>query len=434
MREDGASSEQVPQKHVAGARSRLASPAAATALAVLVLLLAAAVIPLSVLARQNVLANTTQLITGLLIGVVGFIVARRQPGNPIGWLLLAALAGVVLSLDAGLYAGLVYRVGYRLPFGPVAVLLELTYIPVLFVALPPVFLLFPDGALPSPRWRWVLRSYLALAIALVGAAYAAVASLIAAHGIQVDASGGLVALEYPPRSMAWVSKIDTFQFLLLAFWALFAGRLVLSWRRASGDRRQQLKWLMSGSAVAVACAIIGNLVPALDPPATPVGVGVVLPACLGVAILKYRLYDIDRIISRTLAYTIVTGLLVGVYAGLVLLATRVLSFHTPVAVAASTLAAAALFNPLRKRVQLVVDRRFNRARYDADQTVAAFAARLKDAVDLDAAQADLASVVQRALEPAHVSVWTNNPSNAGPSHCGPGREPDDPGRTAHLSM
>ena len=126
---------------------------------------------------------------------------------------------------------------------------------------------------------------------------------------------------------------------------------------------------------------------------------------IGVAILKYRLYAIDRIISRTLAYAIVTGLLVGVYAGLVLLATRVLSFHSTVAVAASTLAAAALFSPLRRRVQQVVDRRFNRARYDADQTVAAFAAHLKDAVDLDSVRDDLAAAVQQALEPARLSVW-----------------------------
>jgi hypothetical protein len=130
-----------------------------------------------------------------------------------------------------------------------------------------------------------------------------------------------------------------------------------------------------------------------------------LPAGMGVAILKYRLYEIDRIISRTLAYAIVTGLLVGVYAGLVLLTTQVFLVHTPVAVAASTLAAAALFNPLRRRVQKAVDRRFNRARYDADQTVAAFATRLKDAVDLDSVRDDLAGVVSRALEPAHVSVW-----------------------------
>jgi hypothetical protein len=132
---------------------------------------------------------------------------------------------------------------------------------------------------------------------------------------------------------------------------------------------------------------------------------VVLPVCLGVAILKYRLYDIDRIISRTLAYAIVTGLLVGVYTGLVLLTTQVFRVHTPVAVAVSTLTAAALFNPVRRRVQRRVDRRFNRSRYDADQTVAAFAARLKDAVDLDSVRDDLASVVHQALEPAHVSLW-----------------------------
>jgi hypothetical protein len=124
--------------------------------------------------------------------------------------------------------------------------------------------------------------------------------------------------------------------------------------------------------------------------------------------LRYRLFDIDRIISRTLAYAIVTGLLVGMYAGLVLLATEVLTIKSPVAVAAATLAAAALFNPVRYRVQRVVDRRFNRARYDADEAVAAFAARLKDAVDPDAVHADLITAVHQALEPAHLSVWLSS--------------------------
>jgi hypothetical protein len=126
-----------------------------------------------------------------------------------------------------------------------------------------------------------------------------------------------------------------------------------------------------------------------------------LPASVAMTILRYRLYDIDRIISRTLAYAIVTGLLVGIYAGLVLRATEVFRFRAPVAVAAATLAAAALFSPVQRRV----DRRFNRARYDAETTVAAFAGRLKDAVDLDAVRDDLAKVVHHALEPAHVSVW-----------------------------
>jgi hypothetical protein len=133
-----------------------------------------------------------------------------------------------------------------------------------------------------------------------------------------------------------------------------------------------------------------------------------LPVSMGVGILRYRLYEIDRIISRTLAYAVVTALLVGVYAGLVLLSTKLLSLNSPVAVAASTLAAAALFNPLRRRVQRVVDRRFNRARYDAELTVAAFAARLKDAVDLGAVRADLITVVRDTLEPSHVSLWLSD--------------------------
>ena len=134
-----------------------------------------------------------------------------------------------------------------------------------------------------------------------------------------------------------------------------------------------------------------------------------IPLACAVAVLKYRLYEIDRVISRTLAYAIVTGLLVGVYAGLVLLATRVLAVTSPVAVAAATLAAAALFSPLRSRVQLLVDRRFNRTRYDAGLMVAAFAARLQDATDVDAVRADLAATVQRALEPAHMSLWSAHP-------------------------
>ena len=125
------------------------------------------------------------------------------------------------------------------------------------------------------------------------------------------------------------------------------------------------------------------------------------------AVLKYRLYAIDRIISRVISYAIITAMLAAVFAGLVLLATDVLPFKTPVAVAAATLTAAALFSPVRRRVQRAVDRRFNRARYDVDLTVARFAVRLKDAVDLDSVRDDLAAVVQKALEPAHISVWMN---------------------------
>ncbi len=389
--------------------SWLASSAATIGSAVVLLLLAAALVPLVVLAHQSVLANVSQLAVGVPIGAVGFLVARPQPGNPIGWLLLVVVAGILVSLDAGPYAWLVYRLGYRLPFGPVAAVLQGAYFPVLFVALPPVFLFFPDGVLPSPRWRWVLRCYLAVSGCLVGLLYGTLIAVLVTQGIKIDASGGLTAIDHPTGWSAWLYGHAGAIILppVLVFWLVFAGRLVLSWRRSRGDRRQQLKWLMNGAVAAMAGLVISNLVPVLDPAAAAVGVGVVLPTCLGMAILKYRLYDIDRIISRTLAYAIITGLLIGVYAGLVLLATGVLRVHTPVAVAAATLGAAALFNPLRRRVQVAVDRRFNRACYDADQTVSAFVARLKDATELAAVRGDLTATIDRALEPAHVSVWIN---------------------------
>ena len=130
-----------------------------------------------------------------------------------------------------------------------------------------------------------------------------------------------------------------------------------------------------------------------------------LPVCMGVAILRYRLYDIDRLISRTLSYLIITGLLVGVFVGIVVVATDVLPFSSPVAVAASTLAAAALFNPLRLRVQRLVDRRFNRARYDAEAIVSAFTLRLRDAVDLETVRRELLAAVDGAVQPAYASVW-----------------------------
>ncbi len=374
---------------------------AALALGALVLLLAVAVIPLSLWARQDLAGNAAELSIGLPMCAVGFLVARRQPRNPIGWLLLIVPAGVLASLDAGPYSVLVYRDGHHLPFGAAALLLQGAYFFVLFVALPLVLLLFPDGTLPSPRWRWVLWCYLTLSIGMVAAAYASV--LVA--GVRIDASGGVTAIDHPSGPTAWLAYSGAIFLPLAAFWLVFVGRLALSWRRASGDRREQLKWLMAGCAAAVAGFIVSNLVPVLDPAGTSVGVGLVLPVCLGVAILRYRLYDIDRVISRTLSYAIVTAVLAGLYAGLVLLATQVLDLTSQVAVAAATLAAAALFNPLRRRVQHRVDRRFNRARYDADNTVTAFAARLQDATDPDAVRSDLISTVHHALEPSQIRLW-----------------------------
>ena len=192
------------------------------------------------------------------------------------------------------------------------------------------------------------------------------------------------------------------------------------YRRSAGERRQQFKWLYTGATIFVVSVISAvqvsggssGLDQAVNNGVVPVGFAV-LPVCVGVAVLKYKLYSIDRIISRVISYAIITAVLAGVFAGLVLLASVALPLKGSVAVAASTLVAAALFNPLRRRVQLAVDRRFNRARYSADLTVAAFASRLKDAVDLDLVGEDLAAVVQKALEPARISVWMNERGETG---------------------
>jgi hypothetical protein len=371
-------------------------------LGILAVLSGAAMIPLALLARPAGSLALGNLAIAAVIGVpcaaVGWLTARRQPGNPLGWLFLVIAVCLFLSTDGGEYAAFSYLLGHHLPFGPVGLVLDDIWGPslVLFAL---VILLFPDGRLPSARWRWALRAYVVVFTAFLAATAVAMAGALAEHPIRVDSSGGLAAMDHPS---GWFNAVQGLAGVIVIGLSLaFIARQALSWRRAAGERRQQLKWLASGATVSLVCVFLGSTF----------GVGwfgvAALPIAMGVAILKYRLYEIDRIISRTLAYAIVTGLLVGVYAGLVLLATHVLSVHSTVAVAAATLAAAALFNPLRRRVQHMVDRRFNRARYDADRIVAAFASRLKDEVDLDSIRDDLAAAVQRALEPAHVSVSIN---------------------------
>ena len=392
--------------------SWLRRPVTIWALAGLALLLAVPLVPLSLAARQNPLATAgpPDIVVCLSFAVVGLVVAWYRPGNPIGWLMLVLAVSILFYIDAGFYDVIGYRSGHRLPFAPVVLFLYEIQQPVLGL-LPLVILLFPDGRLPSPRWRWLVYGYLTVGLADVIVLAQMSVYAITAHRTQVDTSGALTVTSRADRVLQAPAALVFF-----VLWVLAVGYQVVSWRRAVGGRRQQLNWLMAGGAAALVSflAAIAANAPLLLPHSVRLAIGEVLlvgvaalPTGMGVAILRYRLYEIERIISRTLAYAIVTGLLVGVYAGLVLLATRVLSVHTPVAVAASTLAAAALFTPLRRRVQRVVDRRFNRVRYDGDRMVAAFAVRLKDAVELDMVRADLAGVVSQALEPTHVSVWIN---------------------------
>jgi hypothetical protein len=402
----------------AGRRLRPGWPVAALVLGGLVLVLAVAAVPLARLAHQSLNAATASVPVWVTApaAVGAFLVAWRKPGNPLGWIFLGTSALSMLAEDASYYAVADYRLHHGgLPLGWVALLVEPSgFLGLVLLGL--IFLLFPDGRPPSPRWRWVLWTY--AGIGLVWLAWTAVITVgaIIGHHTQVDSSGQLYPLSgSDPAAGSWNAAL-TLIFLLVAvsLVASLAGQ-VASWRHSSGERRQQLKWLAVGLAALVAGTAI-DTVYGIGTASYPTAIGtacfltglLALSVCIGVAVLRYRLFDIDRVISRTLAYAIVTGLLVGVYAGLVLLATQVFKFHSTVAVAAATLAAAALFSPLRRRVQHVVDRQFNRARYDADLAVAAFAARLKDAVDLDSVQADLAGVVNRALEPAHISVWISN--------------------------
>ena len=339
----------------------------------------------------------------VLIGsfaTMGALLAWKRPENRIGWLMSAVgllyavgVAGALLSdvqrtLTPTNWVGWIWLTGIGLA----------VY----------VVLLFPTGTLPSPRWRPVAwTAGLGLAAWILGNAFGPTIftnSPTARNPIGVTGPAGHIF-----TILAGVGAA-----LIAASGAAAIVSVAVRYRRGGTIERAQLKWLLyavglivlalAGEVLAERIMGPGNATNNLQNALTTGSVALVALA-IGIAVLRYRLYDIDRIISRTVAYAIITGLLIGVYAGLVLLATQVLGIHSAVAVAAATLIAAALFAPVRRRVQHRVDRRFNRARYDAETTVAAFAGRLKDAVDLDTVRTDLASVVQAALEPAHVTVW-----------------------------
>ncbi len=369
-----------------------------------------ALIALSFLAHQPGYP-VQPIVIAVPTAAVGVLVARHQPRNPNGWLLLAIAAAVLVSTGAGAYSLLVYRQGRHLPFGQAGLILYQLWSPALALYLL-IILLFPDGHLPSPRWRWAVWAYCLLCAGYLALLIGMAADAIADHQVRVDGYGGLTVVDFPAGRFAVAQDVILVLTLLLGL--SFVVRQLLNWRRASGLRRQQLKWLASGAVVSVTCAALSV------PGATQssgvwawlndvLSVGLVaLPASIGVGILKYRLYEIDRLISRTLAYAIVTGLLIGGYAALVAMAHTVVSYRSPLAVAVATLAAVAVFNPLRRRVQHAVDRWFNRAHYDAEAMISAFATRMQGAADLDGIRADLLAVTCQALEPAHVCLWVSD--------------------------
>ena len=339
---------------------------------------------------------------------MGLVIIRRQPHNAVGWLMLAVALPVLFDVDAKLYAVLDYRLGDGdLPLGQATLyfLGGWTLLPILTGL--PAILLFPDGRAASRRWRQALWTYAALAVLFMVAQYAGQASVPVGPSVAVDIRGAAVIQDNSlVAGAAWLLTP-----LFIAYWASFTGHQIASWRRSAGDEREQLKWLMSGGAVSiVSCIAIvmggDGSSPAARVIADSATLGIsALPIGIAVGVLKYRLYGIDRLISRTLSYALLTGLLAACFLSLILLTTRALPLSSPVGVAASTLAAAALFDPLRGRVQRLVDRRFNRTRYDAEDAIDAFAARLREAVDLDSTRAEVLRVVNDSVAPVHASLW-----------------------------
>jgi hypothetical protein len=340
--------------------------------------------------------------------LLGGLIAARRPDNPYGWLWLAV--GLVLAVQAFAmaYAAVAQAAG---PDGPPGLAVAAWAFGLAFTAFlslfPFVFLLFPTGRLPSRRWRlW------AWAIIAVGAA-----TLIAtAFGSGTAAEG----VANPLGIGGWLGGIfgrvvDPGIGLLALAIALSALSLLLRFRRARGVERQQLKWFAYAAALLAAFLFsqaLGlqtfGLVDLLLETLTFAGVY----AGIGIAVLRYRLYEIDRLVNRTLVYGTLTALLGLVYAAGVFGLGSLLNpagEQSALAVAASTLAVAALFQPARRRVQQVVDRRFNRRRYDAARTVEAFSARLREQVDLDTLSADLLAVVEQTMEPTAVWLWLRPP-------------------------
>ncbi len=343
-----------------------------------------------------------------IVAAVGLVITRRQPSNPIGWMLLVASAFFAGYAIAVLYAVLDYHHhGGRLPFGRVALAGEPSWVPG-FVLLGLAVALFPDGRLASRRWRIPLVIYVAAGAWFCCFWSLSLATLHIGAGFDVDDVGNYLGEQRgfsgTAAGIGWAASP-----IILLLLTAFVIRQAATWRRATAERRKQLTWLMSGGALSVVSIYLvsTNNTSSAGRVVTDISaVGLTaIPLAIGVGILKYRLYEIDRLISRTLSYLVITGLLVGVFLGLIGLTTSVLPFSSPVGVAASTLAAAALFTPLRRRVQHLVDRRFNRARYDADSIIAAFTIRLRDAVDLDTINHELREAVNQAVAPTHASVW-----------------------------
>jgi hypothetical protein len=344
--------------------------------------------------------------------VVGCLILARRPGNLIGWIFTAV---GLLTAAAGLaepYATYAYAHPGSLPVPTVAVwVVTWIWSPTIMLMVVFPLLLFPTGRSLSPRWRPVTW----LAVGLT-AAYAVLGALSPTlqmpNGRTVANPIGVTSIDLDAGPLGAVLS----GLLLFVFFASISS-LIIRFRRSQGVERQQLKWFTYAGALVLLApfsnSLLGNISYVLV---------IALPVAVGIAILRYRLYDIDRLINRTLVYGLLTALLAGVYVGVVLVLGQLfggVGTDPPSwAVASATLGVAALFQPARRRIQAAVDRRFNRRKHDAAQTIQVFSSRLRDQLDLDTLATELLTVVDQTMEPTRVSLWLR-PSPDGSS--GPAR-------------
>jgi hypothetical protein len=358
--------------------------------------------PLTLAVLVEGAANAFFFVLGF--ATVGLVLALRRPGNPIGWLYGAAGLAWAYSVPLAPWVDQLLHEHRPLPFVAQVVVAsgDLSWAPAIALGVTLPALLLPNGRLRSRRWRLVVAS------SVTGAALVTIAGPLVPGPLEEAGIENPLGLAGPAGKVAGVLTIVG----IVLHWLSLppaAVCVVLRFRSSRGVERQQLRWVAAGLAGAVAAMVVS----------LPAGLGVapevisilVFPALLcppvaiGVAVLRYRLYDLDRVISRTLAYGLLTVLLGLGYAAAVLGLGRLLPESSSLVVAAATLAVVAAFAPLRRRVQDLVDRRFNRRRYDAARTVEAFATRLRDQVDLDALHTELLAVVDQTMQPTQASLW-----------------------------
>jgi hypothetical protein len=346
----------------------------------------------------------------LVFVAVGAVVAARLPSNPIGWLFCAAGLFLALTSVTYGYAAVALDEPGRLPGGLAAAWVSSwSWAPAVLAVPCLLFLLFPDGRPLGDRWRWVVPLVAIGVTCLVTGSALAPGKMTDTPAPEVDNPLGIA---YPTLAdglqvVGWMTCLVC---LILAAWSL-----VLRFRRSQGEERQQLKWFVWSAGLLPALLVTGIVVDSAGGDTGGDYVNVMLalfltavPLAAGLAILRYRLYDIDLVINRTLVYGALTATLVTTYLGLVLVFRLLLlpvTGESQLAVAGSTLAVATLFRPLRTRVQSVVDRRFYRSRYDTVRTLEEFSLRLRDELNLETLNSDLRRVVTETMRPTHVSLW-----------------------------